>query len=400
MTQTASLHDPIEIARSLLQCPSITPNEGGALDYLGTLLKKAGFEVHRITFSDENTPDIDNLYARIGSGSPHICFAGHTDVVPVGDEGSWTHPPFAGAIENGILHGRGAVDMKGGIAAYAAAALNYLATEGLQAGSLSFLITGDEEGPAVNGTIKLLEWAHERGERFDMCLVGEPTNPETIGDAIKIGRRGSQSGTICLKGKQGHVAYPHQAANPIRGLTKVLTSLFTEPLDDGTEHFQPTNLEVVSIDTGNTTFNVIPSEIRATFNIRYNDLWTPETLEDWMTTRIQDALPEGMTCSITMEPALSRVFLTRDDTLIRTLSEAIQSVTGKAPDLSTGGGTSDARFIRHYCPVVEFGLVGQTMHQVNECVPLADLQQLTEIYYHFIARMMAEDATKSDATKS
>ncbi|WP_350336088.1 succinyl-diaminopimelate desuccinylase [Coralliovum pocilloporae] len=383
--------DPVAIARSLLTCPSITPHEGGALDYLGTLLSDAGFEVHRVPFSDDNTPDIDNLYARIGSGSPHICFAGHTDVVPVGDEADWTHPPFGGVIADDILHGRGAVDMKGGIAAYAAAALNHLREHGLEKGSLSFLITGDEEGPAINGTIKLLQWVHDRGERFDMCLVGEPTNPETIGDAIKIGRRGSQNGAIRILGKQGHVAYPDRAINPMRGLAKALTSLFDEPLDQGTDHFQPSNLEIVSIDTGNTTFNVIPSEVRATFNVRYNDLWTPEAIEDWISAKLSSALPDGTGFDIRMEPALSRVFLTRDETLIGNLSAAIEDVTGHKPALSTGGGTSDARFIRNYCPVVEFGLVGQTMHQTDECVPVADLQKLTLIYAAFIRRSLNTD---------
>jgi succinyl-diaminopimelate desuccinylase len=373
----------VSIARDLLACPSVTPHEGGALHYLGRLLDAAGFETHIVTFSDHGTPDVANLFAKIGSGAPHLVFAGHTDVVPPGDPAHWTHDPFSGMIADGELWGRGAVDMKGGVAAFAAAALKHLREHGLDKGTISFLITGDEEGPAVNGTVKLLKWAKERGEVFDACIVGEPTNPNLIGDAIKVGRRGSLSGTVTVYGKQGHVAYPHLARNPIRALTRMLLAIQGEPLDRGTNRFDPSNLEVVSVDTGNSTWNVIPAEAHARFNIRYNDLWSRATLEAWLRERL-DRGAEGASYALTLEASTSDVFLTQSDVLINTLTEAVEAVTGRRPALSTSGGTSDARFIKDYCPVVEFGLVGKTMHQVDERVPLADLETLTAIYERFL----------------
>jgi succinyl-diaminopimelate desuccinylase len=378
-------HDPITIARELLSCPSVTPHEGGALSYLGRLLGEAGFETHRVTFTDPGTPDVVNFFAKIGSGAPHLVFAGHTDVVPPGDPTHWTHDPFSGMIADGQLWGRGAVDMKGGVAAFAAAALRHVAAHGLPTGTISFLITGDEEGPAVNGTVKLLKWAKDRGEVFDACIVGEPTNPNALGDAIKVGRRGSLSGTVTVYGKQGHVAYPHLAQNPLRALTRMLLAIQGEPLDHGTNRFDPSNLEVVSVDTGNTTWNVIPAEAHARFNIRYNDLWSRATLEAWLRERL-DQGAEGVRYALTLEASTSDVFLTRSDVLINTLSEAIEATTGRRPILSTSGGTSDARFIKDYCPVVEFGLVGKTMHQVDERVPLDDLETLTAIYQRFLER--------------
>ncbi|MGE3992348.1 succinyl-diaminopimelate desuccinylase, partial [Pseudorhodoplanes sp.] len=282
--------DPVAIAQGLLRCPSVTPAEGGALSYLEAILKSAGFTTHRMTFSQAGTPDVENFYARIGSGSPHLMFAGHTDVVPPGNEMAWTHPPFAGEIEGGVLYGRGAVDMKGGIAASIAAVLDHLAANGGKpqkngSGSISFLITGDEESVAINGTPKLLDWAAKRGETFDHCILGEPSNRETLGDTIKIGRRGSQNGTLIVHGKQGHVAYPERADNPVTGLVTLIAALKAEPLDRGSKLFDPSNLEFVSIDIGNKTVNLIPAEARARFNIRFNDLHDQESLKALMEER-------------------------------------------------------------------------------------------------------------------
>ena len=384
---TDQLSSATAIARNLIRCPSVTPAEGGALAALETLLKASGFRVERVVFSDEDTPDVENLFASIGSGHPHFVFAGHTDVVPPGNEGDWAHGPFEGTIADGVLYGRGAVDMKGGIASFAAAALDFVKERGTNfGGTISFLITGDEEGPAVNGTVKLLEWAEANGEKFDGCIVGEPTNPDRLGDAIKVGRRGSLSGTVTVKGIQGHVAYPHLADNPIPGLLKLLTGLDALVLDQGNDRFQPSNLEIVTVDVGNPAFNVIPTRAEARFNIRFNDEWTIETLRAKILETLQAAAPEGLDWSIEFKRDASESFLTRDDTLIETLKAAVEAATGRVPDLSTGGGTSDARFIKNYCPVVEFGLVGQTMHKVDECVATDDLDRLAAIYRRFLDR--------------
>lgn len=381
-----------EILRNLIRCPSVTPEEGGALVFLETELVKLGFSVERVIFSDDNTPDVENLYARIGDRSPHVMFAGHTDVVPIGNQQDWSSDAFGGDVRNGIMYGRGAVDMKGGIASFLASVEAYLASTKLN-GSISFLITGDEEGPSINGTDKLLKWAAEKGETWDACIVGEPSNPNEIGDVIKNGRRGSCSGKITVQGVQGHAAYPHLADNPVRGLTDLLNSLLGTPFDDGTEHFQPSNLEVTSIDVGNPATNVIPATATASFNIRFNDTWDGDTVRDEIMRRLNDGASANVIRQGKSEPVkfdvewvgrVSPVFLTRDDALINALSGAIKTVTGKTPELSTGGGTSDARFIKDYCPVVEFGLVGQTMHMVDECTPLADLDQLTLVYTQFL----------------
>jgi succinyl-diaminopimelate desuccinylase len=378
--------DPIAIARDLIRCPSVTPAEGGALAYLQRVLTGAGFAVHRVKFSDAGSADVENLYARIGTATPHLMFAGHTDVVPPGEEAAWTHPPFAGEVADGRLFGRGAVDMKGAIACFLAAALDRLAvTGGSLKGSLSFLITGDEEGDAVNGTVKLLQWAAERGERFDHCIVGEPSNPAALGDAIKIGRRGSLNGTLVVAGKQGHVAFPHLADNPIRGLVTLMGALMAQPLDRGTEHFDPSNLEFTSVDVGNRTVNLIPGEARARFNIRYNDLHTPETLKALIAARCAAAAGD-VRWRIEYLPSNSWVFRTQPGPFIDLVSDAIAEATGRRPKLSTSGGTSDARFIKDYCPVVEFGLVGKTMHQVDEHVPTAELAALTAVYRRILDR--------------
>jgi succinyl-diaminopimelate desuccinylase len=380
------LADPVAIARDLIRCPSVTPAEGGALDYLERVLKDAGFAVHRVKFSEPGHADVENLYARIGTASPHLMFAGHADVVPPGAETAWTHAPFAGEIAGGRLYGRGAVDMKGAIACFLAAALDYVADNGGKPkGSISFLITGDEEGDAVNGTIKLLRWAAERGEKFDHCILGEPTNPAALGDAVKIGRRGSLNGTLVVSGKQGHVAFPHLADNPIRGLVTLISTLMAEPLDRGSEHFDPSNLEFTSVDVGNRTVNLIPGEARARFNIRYNDLHTPESLKAVIEQRCAAAVG-AVRWHVEYLPSNSWVFLTQPGPFIDLVTDAIAAATGRRPKLSTSGGTSDARFIKDYCPVVEFGLVGATMHQVDEHVPTAELAALTAIYRRILER--------------
>jgi succinyl-diaminopimelate desuccinylase len=378
--------DPVAIARELLRCPSVTPAEGGALAYLERVLSGAGFIVHRPVFSEPGTADVENLYARIGTAKPHLMFAGHTDVVPPGNDSAWCHGPFAGEIADGMLYGRGAVDMKGGVACFVAAMLDHLAARGGQpAGSLSFLITGDEEDIAVNGTVKLLKWAAERGETFDHCILGEPSNPQALGDAIKIGRRGSQNGVLVVTGKQGHVAYPQLAENPVRGLVKLMDALMNGPLDAGNAHFDPSNLEFTSIDIGNRVVNLIPGEARARFNIRFNDEHTRESLRARIERRAA-AAAGSVRWRIDWEPSNADVFRTEPGPFIDLVAGAVAEVTSRTPALSTSGGTSDARFIKDYCPVVEFGLVGQTMHQVDERTPLADLRVLTTIYRRILDR--------------
>jgi succinyl-diaminopimelate desuccinylase len=386
--------DALSIARDLLRCPSVTPADAGALGVLENILKDAGFEVHRVTFSEPGAADIDNLYARIGTEGPHITFAGHTDVVPPGDESAWTHGAFSGDVKDGFLYGRGAVDMKGGIACSVAAALDYLAANGGQPqengkGSISFLITGDEEDIAVNGTIKLLQWAAARGEKFDHCVLGEPSNVEELGDCIKVGRRGSLSGTLTVDGIQGHVAYPHRASNPVPDIAALIVALSGEPLDHGSAHFQASNLEFTSVDVGNTAGNVIPGQARAKFNIRFNDHHSQESLRGLIETRMTKAAGNRIKARIVWEPSNADVFVIKPGAFTDLVVAAIKEVTGRRPDLNTGGGTSDARFITHYCPVIEFGLVGQTMHQIDERTPVADLEKLTKIYRGVLDRYFA-----------
>jgi succinyl-diaminopimelate desuccinylase len=382
--------DPVAIARELLRCPSVTPAEGGALAYLERVLAGSGFTVHRPVFREPGTADVENLYARIGSAGPHLVFAGHTDVVPPGDEAAWRHRPFAGEVADGVLYGRGAVDMKGGIACFLAAALDHLAARGGEPnGSLSFLITGDEEDVAVNGTVKLLKWAAERGDSFDHCILGEPSNPRALGDAIKIGRRGSQNGVLVVTGKQGHVAYPQLAENPVRGLVTLMSALMAAPLDVGNAHFDPSNLEFTSIDIGNRVVNLIPGEARARFNIRFNDEHTRASLKAMVEQRAA-AAASSVRWRIEWEPSNADVFRTEPGRFIDLVAAAAAEVTGRTPALSTSGGTSDARFIKDYCPVIEFGLVGATMHQVDEHTPVADLQVLTAIYRRILDRYFSE----------
>jgi succinyl-diaminopimelate desuccinylase len=383
--------DPVTIASDLLRCRSVTPAEGEALNYLEGALKVVGFAVHRLTFSEPGADDVENLYARIGSAAPNLVFAGHTDVVPPGDEKAWKHPPFGGEVDGPELYGRGAVDMKGGIACALAAVFDHLSAHGGKPkGSISFLITGDEEGIAVNGTPKLLRWAAEQGEKFDHCILGEPSNVGALGDTIKIGRRGSLNCHLIVKGRQGHVAYPERADNPIRGLVTLVSALQAEPLDVGSEHFPPSHLEFTSVDVGNETVNLIPGEARARFNIRFNDKHTFDSLKKLVTQRAEKAAGGRIKFAFEWEPSNAPVFVTAPGPFTDLVVKAIEDVTGRKPHLSTSGGTSDARFITAFCPVVEFGLVGQTMHQINERVPIADLQALTKIYRKIIDRYFTQ----------
>nr|WP_319390530.1 succinyl-diaminopimelate desuccinylase [uncultured Cohaesibacter sp.] len=383
MTKAPSATD---LACALIQCPSVTPKEAGALAYLERQLSPFGFEIHRPVFSEPGYPDVENMFAKISGGDgPHLAFAGHVDVVPAGDEALWTLPPFSGEVKDGLLHGRGAADMKGGVAAFVAATLRYVEAHGEPKGTVSFVLTGDEEGPAKNGTVKLMQWAADRGEQFSDSIVGEPTNPNQMGDMIKVGRRGSQSGTLTVSGKQGHVAYPHLANNPVPVLARLVERISAEVLDHGTDFFQPSNLEFISMDVGNETWNLIPKGASTRFNVRFNDLWNAEKLEAFVLEHARKHLPDdAFTLSLTLEDDGSEAFLTRSESLIGRFSKAVEAITGRTPELSTGGGTSDARFIKNYCPVIEFGLVGQTMHMIDEHVAVADLEQLADIYYEFM----------------
>ena len=390
--------DPAVNLATLIRCPSVTPAEGGALSALQAMLAPMGFGVERPVFSEAATPDVENLYARLSGNGPHLMFAGHTDVVPVGDEGDWTHPPFAAEIANGEMYGRGAVDMKGGIACFVAALARHIEQHGAPKGSVSLLITGDEEGPSINGSDKLLQWAAAKGETWDAAVVGEPTNPDRLGDMIKIGRRGSISGTVTVHGRQGHAAYPHLADNPVRGLVTLCDALLDPAFDGGTTDFQATNLEITTIDVGNRATNVIPARATASFNIRFNDSWSAESLQAEVHNRLDRAAEdlrlrpgkdEPVSFDLAWMDRPSHVFLTRDEKLSAALSGSIEAVTGTKPALSTTGGTSDARFIKDYCPVVEFGLVGKTMHMVDERVALSDLEELTQIYERFLADWFA-----------
>ena len=382
--------DPVQLAQALIRCNSVTPAEGGALTLLESVLKPAGFTCHRLRMQEPGTLDVENLYARLGSDGPHLCFAGHTDVVNAGDEAAWLHPPFAGVIAEDRLYGRGAVDMKGGIACFLAATIAHLQESGgLRRGSLSLLITGDEESVAVNGTCKLLDWLKQRQEKIDGCLVGEPTSAEALGDEVKIGRRGYLNASLVVHGKQGHSAYGEKAENPIPKLARMIDRLAGAVLDNGTEHFQRTSLEPTIISVPNTATNVIPGTARANFNIRYNDLHTRQSLQAWLQEQCQAAAAEvGGKFSLSFE-GNGDVFLTKPGPLVEMMAAAVQAITGHRPALTTNGGTSDARFIKELCPVVEFGLRNATAHQIDEHVPIADLQALTAIYRRFIGLFFA-----------
>ncbi len=369
--------DPVAFAASLIQKSSVTPQDGGAIPLLKETLEGLGFTCHVVEFTEEGTAPILNLYARRGDKGRNFCFAGHTDVVPPGDMKGWTVDPFGGEILNGSLYGRGASDMKGAIACFVAAAEQFIASRGDLDGSISFLITGDEEAAAINGTRKLLEWVKAKGDTLDACVVGEPTSAKKLGDMVKIGRRGSLNGFLTVGGIQGHTANPHLADNAAHRLLKMLSALLAEPIDKGNDRFPPTDLQVSTIDIGNPTTNVIPGVARATFNIRFNDQWNSAKLKTWMTATL-DAVAEG---HYELDVKVSgESFLTPAGEVSDILTRAIGAVTGMTPDLSTTGGTSDARFITNFCPVAECGLVGLTMHKVDERVPVADMTALTAIY--------------------
>jgi succinyl-diaminopimelate desuccinylase len=375
MSETG-LIDPVALAAELIRRPSVTPADEGTLDLVAVALADLGFDCHRLVFGG-----VQNLYARRGNARPNLCFAGHTDVVPAGAAEAWSFDPFSATVRDGALCGRGAVDMKGAIAAFIAAAERFFRErkQGF-AGSVSLLITGDEEGDAVNGTRKVLGWLNERGEAIDACLVGEPTSAQQLGDMIKIGRRGSMTGRLVVHGVQGHTAYPHLADNAAHRLVAMLHALTTAELDHGSKHFQPSTLQVSTIDIGNPVSNVIPATARAVFNIRFNDCWTSRKLERWVRSRLDEVGGDfALDFSVSGES-----FFTAPGRLSDRLAEAIRRVTGRTPQLSTTGGTSDARFIQAHCPVAEFGLVGLTMHKVDERVGLSDIAALTAIYHTFL----------------
>lgn len=371
--------DPLPLLEDLIRCPSVTPSEAGALDCLEAYLSAAGFQCERLVFSDTGTPDVDNLFARFGKSGPHLCFAGHTDVVPPGRLEDWAAPPFAAHQANGFLYGRGAADMKGSVAAFATAAADAV-RQGSFTGSLSLLITGDEEGPAINGTAKVLAWMKENGHVPDHCLVGEPTSTDKLGDTIKIGRRGSLSFDVSITGIQGHVAYPHKADNPIPKLARFIDRLASHKFDDGNDRFDPTTLAFTTVDVGNPAGNVIPGRAQARFNIRFNTEQTREGLiaivRD-ICDRVEEELGGSFAVDVTSG---ADVFLTEPGAFVGVVLDAIAAETGVHAKLSTSGGTSDARFIKDYCPVLEFGPLNTTIHQVNERIEIADLRNLAAIY--------------------
>lgn len=368
--------DVVALAQALLRCVSVTPADDGALALLGNILSRMGFLVENLAFGPDDAPT-PNLFARLGTHGPHLCFAGHTDVVPPG--GGWRHAPFEAQVENGVLYGRGASDMKGGIAAFIAAVAELQALRPLK-GSISLLITGDEEGPALHGTRDVLTWMRANGQVPDFCLLGEPTNPTRMGDMIKIGRRGSMNARITVRGVQGHVAYPHLADNPVHRLLAILAELTSRRLDDGTRHFAPSSLQVTSIDVANAATNVIPAEAHARLNIRFNDRHLGQDLKRWIEETVARHAPDA-----SVETAISgEAFLTQPGAPVAMLSDIVERVTGRRPKLDTGGGTSDARFIAAFCPVAEFGLVGASMHKADEHVVVSDLLQLKQIYVEFM----------------
>lgn len=373
--------DPVELTRSLIRCPSVTPDAGAALDVVQEALTALGAECHRLRFEEPGKAAVDNLYAKLGTSGPHLAFAGHVDVVPPGAAAAWSVDPFGGELRDGMVWGRGAADMKSGVACFIAA----LAGTDSSKGRVSLLITGDEEGEAVNGTVKILQWAAERGERFDACIVGEPTCPETLGDMAKIGRRGSANARLAVFGRQGHTAYPQRADNAAHRMVRMLAALTGEPLDAGSALFEPSTLQITTIDIGNPATNVVPATAEARFNIRYNDLHTTASLERWIRQRC-DAV--GGRYELGLRSS-GDAFFTEPGPLSEMLSASVEAVTGRRPELSTSGGTSDARFIRAYCPVIEFGLVGATMHQADERVAVTDIRALTGIYREFLGRWRA-----------
>jgi succinyl-diaminopimelate desuccinylase len=379
-TMKNTSHDPVLMLQQLVRCPSVTPLDAGALDCVQSWLSEAGFQCERLIFKDKDTPDIDNLFARIGNSGPHLCFAGHTDVVPQGDESIWSQPPFAAEIKDGFLYGRGATDMKGSVAAFAAAASDFVRENPKFKGSISVLITGDEEGPAINGTVKVLQWVKDNGQIPDHCLVGEPTCVDTLGDTIKIGRRGSLSFIVTVEGKQGHAAYPHKADNPIPKLARLIERLLANPLDNGNAHFDPSTLAFTSFDVGNPAGNVIPSKAVLKFNIRYSTEHNYDTLKALVNGHIEKLYEEmGGVWGVKFTEG-AEAFITEPGAFVGVVQDAIIAETGITPKLSTSGGTSDARFIKDYCPVLEFGPTNATIHQTDERISVEELKATTRIY--------------------
>jgi len=391
-TLSSTVTDVIELTRTLVRCESVTPREAGALQLLERTLAPLGFTCERMDFTEAGTDDVANLYARIGTGGKHFCFAGHSDVVPVGDLSSWTIGPFAAELSGGYLFGRGAADMKGAIAAFTDAAARFLRRRGRDfGGSISLLITGDEEGPAVNGTVKMLQRLADRGETIDACIVGEPTSSKRFGDMMKIGRRGSMTVDLVVRGVQGHVAYPERLDNAIHRLSAIIEALVREPIDKGSTHFQPTSLQFTTVDVGNPATNIAPGTARARFNTRFNDLWTSKTLFAHLKERIERA-NEALGGNGTVEYSIQvsgESFYTPPGPLSDLVAGAVRDVAGVETELSTTGGTSDARFIRSYCPVLEFGLVGESMHKVDEKSAVADLKMLARVYETVLDRYFA-----------
>ena len=379
--------DPVDLAQALIRCPSVTPADEGAMDVLQSALEELGFTCHRLPFATSNAPEVQNLYARIGDRAPNFCFAGHTDVVPVGDANEWSVDPFAAEIKGGRLYGRGASDMKTAIAGFAAAAARFLESrDNGFPGSISLLITGDEEGEAVNGTVKVLEWLREKGEVLDACLVGEPTNPETLGDMIKIGRRGSMTAFLTVHGASGHAAYPHLADNPIERLVKMLSAVLDKPLDDGTEHFQPSTAVVTTIDVGNPVANVIPAQAEARINVRFNDLHTGAGVGTLLRQRLDDIGGDyDLDARVSGES-----FLFPPGPLSNLVAGVVEKATGKRPEFSTAGGTSDARFIKDHCPVCEYGMTNQTAHKADENALISDIRLLSDIYQSVLDGFFAD----------
>ena len=377
--------DSVPILQDLIRCRSVTPAEGGALTYLENLLSTRGFVCHRLIFRQEGTPDVENLFARFGSSAPHLCFAGHTDVVPEGIVDSWTHPPFAADIAEGFIFGRGACDMKGSVAAFAGAAIDFVKSSGKFKGSISFLITGDEEGPAINGTVKVLQWMEENGHIPDHCIVGEPSCLDTLGDTIKIGRRGSMSFTVTVEGRQGHAAYPHKADNPIPKLARFIDRIAAAQLDDGNEHFDPSTLAVTTFDVGNPAGNVIPSRAMAKFNIRFSPEHSFASLRSWVEAQIASVRGQmGGAWSLSVTEGAD-AFITEPGSFVGLVQDAVERETGVFPKLSTSGGTSDARFVKDYCPVLEFGPTNATIHQTNERIAVDELRATQAVYGRIIA---------------
>jgi succinyl-diaminopimelate desuccinylase len=383
--------DPISLTRDLIRRPSVTPDEAGALGVVEDALKVLGFETIRLRFEDPGSAPVENLYARRGGRGRAFCFAGHTDVVPPGDPDAWTHPPFAGALVDGVVWGRGAADMKGAIAAFVAAAARHVAAGGGR-DAISLLLTGDEEGPAINGTRKALAWMKAKGERIDHCLVGEPTSGERLGDMMKVGRRGSINCRLTAIGAQGHVAYPERGKNAVHVLNRMIAALIEAPFDEGYERFPPTSLQATDLDVGNPAHNVVPARARARFNARFNPNWTGAAIASEFRRRL-DLVAEAEDAAYLLEATVSgEAFLSEDAWFLELVRRAVEARTGLSPEFSTSGGTSDARFIRDVAPVAEFGLVGRTIHQTDEHVAAADILALADVYETLLGAYFAADA--------